>query len=112
MPMARSAVLAGRTAADLVRNVLIVVLMIAVGYAVGFRFTGGPAGALASIVVVAALLREISRSSRASFASSSVIFASLSSSSARRLSFAARSDATCVRSTAASSGTPDVPDTP
>ena len=40
------------------------------------------------------LLREISRSSRASFASSSVIFASLSSSSARRLSFAARSDAT------------------
>ena len=54
IPMARSAVLAGRTAADLVRNVLIVVLMIGVGYAVGFRFTGGPAGALASIVVVAA----------------------------------------------------------
>jgi ABC transporter DrrB family efflux protein len=54
MPMARSAVLAGRTAADLVRNVLIVALMIVVGYAVGFRFTGGPAGALASVVVVAA----------------------------------------------------------
>jgi ABC transporter DrrB family efflux protein len=54
IPMARSAVLAGRTAADLVRNVLIVVLMIGVGYAVGFRFTGGVAGALASIVVVAA----------------------------------------------------------
>jgi ABC transporter DrrB family efflux protein len=54
IPMARSAVLAGRTAADLVRNVLIVVLMIGVGYAVGFRFTGGLAGALASIVVVAA----------------------------------------------------------
>jgi ABC transporter DrrB family efflux protein len=54
MPMARSAVLAGRTAADLVRNVLIVVLMIVVGYAVGFRFTGGPGGALASVVVVAA----------------------------------------------------------
>jgi ABC transporter DrrB family efflux protein len=54
LPMARSAVLAGRTAADLVRNVLIVVLMIGVGYAVGFRFTGGAAGALASIVVVAA----------------------------------------------------------
>ena len=54
IPMARSAVLAGRTAADLVRNVLIVVLMIGVGYAVGFRFTGGPAGALASVVVVAA----------------------------------------------------------
>jgi ABC transporter DrrB family efflux protein len=54
MPMARSAVLAGRTAADLVRNVLIVVLMIVVGYAVGFRFTGGPGGALASVIVVAA----------------------------------------------------------
>jgi ABC transporter DrrB family efflux protein len=54
IPMARSAVLAGRTAADLVRNVLIVVLMIGVGYAVGFRFTGGPAGALASVIVVAA----------------------------------------------------------
>jgi ABC transporter DrrB family efflux protein len=54
MPMARSAVLAGRTAADLVRNVLIVALMIVVGYAVGFRFTGGAAGALASVAVVAA----------------------------------------------------------
>jgi ABC-2 type transport system permease protein/oleandomycin transport system permease protein len=54
MPMARSAVLAGRTAADLVRNVLIVFLMIVIGYAVGFRFHGGVAGAIASIAVVAA----------------------------------------------------------
>jgi ABC transporter DrrB family efflux protein len=54
MPMARSAVLSGRTAADLVRNVLIVLLMIVIGYAVGFRFHGGVAGALASIAVVAA----------------------------------------------------------
>ena len=54
MPMARSAVLAGRTVADLVRNVLIIGLMIAVGYAVGFRFHGGVAGAVACIVVVAA----------------------------------------------------------
>jgi ABC transporter DrrB family efflux protein len=52
--MARSAVLAGRTAADLVRNVLIVFLMIVIGYAVGFRFHGGVAGAIASIAVVAA----------------------------------------------------------
>jgi hypothetical protein len=37
MPMARSAVPAGRTAADLVRNILIMWLMIAVGYLVGFR---------------------------------------------------------------------------
>jgi ABC-type multidrug transport system permease subunit len=35
--MARSAVLAGRTAADLVRNVFVVALMAAVGFAVGFR---------------------------------------------------------------------------
>src|SRR6185312_12615665 len=37
MPMARSAVLLGRTIADLVRNVLIIGLMIVVGYLVGFR---------------------------------------------------------------------------
>jgi ABC transporter DrrB family efflux protein len=54
MPMARSAVLAGRTVADLVRNILIIFLMIAVGYLVGFRFLGGVAGAIACIAVVAA----------------------------------------------------------
>ena len=54
MPMARSAVLLGRTLADLVRNVVIIVIMIGVGYAVGFRFTGGAAGALACIAVVTA----------------------------------------------------------
>jgi ABC transporter DrrB family efflux protein len=54
MPMARSAVLAGRTIADLVRNILIIGLMIAVGYLVGFRFHGGVAGAVASIAVVTA----------------------------------------------------------
>src|SRR5215210_3992140 len=37
LPMARSAVLAGRTVADLVRNVFVVALMAAVGFAVGFR---------------------------------------------------------------------------
>ena len=54
MPMARSAVLLGRTVADLVRNILITGLMIAVGYLVGFRFHGGVAGAVACIAVVAA----------------------------------------------------------
>ena len=54
MPIARSAVLAGRTVADLVRNILIIGLMIAVGYAVGFRFHGGAAGAIGCIAVVAA----------------------------------------------------------
>jgi ABC-2 type transport system permease protein/oleandomycin transport system permease protein len=37
LPMARSAVLAGRTVADLVRNVFVVILMVGIGYAVGFR---------------------------------------------------------------------------
>ena len=37
LPMARSAVLAGRTVADLVRNVLVVILMVIVGFAVGYR---------------------------------------------------------------------------
>jgi len=37
LPMARSAVLAGRTTADLARNVFVVALITAVGYAVGFR---------------------------------------------------------------------------
>jgi ABC-2 type transport system ATP-binding protein len=54
MPMARPAVLAGRTLADLVRNTLVICLMIVVGYAVGFRFHGGVAGAVACIAVVAA----------------------------------------------------------
>jgi ABC transporter DrrB family efflux protein len=54
MPMARSAVLIGRTAADLVRNVLIVLLMIGVGYAVGFRFHAGIAQAAAAVAVVTA----------------------------------------------------------
>src|SRR6266536_3391713 len=36
LPMARSAVLAGRTLADLARNVFVALLMVAVGFAVGF----------------------------------------------------------------------------
>jgi len=37
LPMARSAVLAGRTLADLVRNVFVILIMVAVGFAVGWR---------------------------------------------------------------------------
>jgi ABC-2 type transport system permease protein/oleandomycin transport system permease protein len=54
MPMARSAVLVGRTTADLVRNVLIVVLMIVVGYIIGFDFQAGVAQALGCIALVSA----------------------------------------------------------
>jgi ABC transporter DrrB family efflux protein len=54
MPMARSAVLAGRTVADLARNIAVIFLMIAVGYLAGFRFHGGIAAAAGCITVVAA----------------------------------------------------------
>jgi len=50
LPMARSAVLTGRTIADLIRNVFVVLLMLVVGFMVGFRihtnFFGMVAGAL------------------------------------------------------------------
>jgi ABC-2 type transport system permease protein/oleandomycin transport system permease protein len=52
LPMARSAVLAGRTLADLVRNVLVVALMLIVGTLVGFRFMGGPWADALGIVLV------------------------------------------------------------
>jgi ABC transporter DrrB family efflux protein len=45
MPIARSAVLLGRLGADLVRLLITVIIMIGVGYAVGFRFRGGVGGA-------------------------------------------------------------------
>src|SRR5437588_792983 len=54
MPMTRSAVLIGRTVADLVRNVLIIGLMIVVGYLIGFRFHAGVPEAIASIAIVSA----------------------------------------------------------
>lgn len=40
LPMARSAVLAGRVLADLVRNIGVVLLMVGVGFLVGFRIEG------------------------------------------------------------------------
>jgi ABC-type multidrug transport system permease subunit len=52
--MARSAVLVGRTVADLLRNVVIIGLMIIVGYVIGFRFRAGIPDALASVAVVSA----------------------------------------------------------
>jgi ABC-2 type transport system permease protein len=38
LPMARSAVLAGRTIADLVRNIMVVAMMVFVGFLVGFDY--------------------------------------------------------------------------
>jgi ABC-2 type transport system permease protein/oleandomycin transport system permease protein len=52
LPMARSAVLAGRTSADLVRNVFVLALVSAVGFAVGFRVHTDALGFLAGLVLV------------------------------------------------------------
>jgi hypothetical protein len=52
--MARIAVLGGRTAADLARNLLVVAVMTGVGFAAGFRSPHGAGGLLAArgLVVV------------------------------------------------------------
>jgi ABC-2 type transport system permease protein len=55
LPMARSAVLAGRTTADLAKNLILVTIVIGVGYLVGFRFMNGLLGALGVIVLVLAV---------------------------------------------------------
>ena len=47
--MARSALLVGRIAADTVRNVLVVLLTVGMGYAVGFRFSSSAGRAVAMV---------------------------------------------------------------
>ena len=54
LPVAGGAVLAGRVAADAVRNLFVVALMIAVGAAVVFRFHAGLAAALAAVALAVA----------------------------------------------------------
>lgn len=51
LPIPASAVLAGRVAADALRNLFVVGLMIAVGAATGFRFHAGAAAAAAAVAV-------------------------------------------------------------
>ena len=51
MPMARSAVLNGRLVADTIRVAFTVVVILAVGYAVGFRFENGVVPALLMVVL-------------------------------------------------------------
>jgi ABC transporter DrrB family efflux protein len=51
MPMARSAVLAGRLVADTGRMFITIMIIIGVGYAVGFRFTNGFGNAVAMVVL-------------------------------------------------------------
>jgi ABC transporter DrrB family efflux protein len=51
LPMARSAVLAGRTLSDAVRNAFVVVLMTGVGFLVGFRPSGAPLALLGALLL-------------------------------------------------------------
>ena len=59
LPMARSAVLAGRTLADVVVNLFGVIIVIAVGYVVGFRFSTSVPEVLYGVVL---LLLSVTRS--------------------------------------------------
>jgi ABC transporter DrrB family efflux protein len=52
LAMARSAVLAGRTLADALRNLFVIVLMIAVGFAVGFHLHTNVAELIAAVGVL------------------------------------------------------------
>jgi ABC-2 type transport system permease protein/oleandomycin transport system permease protein len=51
MPMARSAVLAGRLVADTARMFVTIVIVVGVGYAVGFRFQNGAGLAVAMVAL-------------------------------------------------------------
>jgi ABC transporter DrrB family efflux protein len=54
LPITSGAVLGGRVAADALRNLFVVGLMIAVAAAIGFRFHAGPTAALAAVVLAVA----------------------------------------------------------
>jgi ABC transporter DrrB family efflux protein len=51
MPMARSAVLAGRLTADTIRMTVTILIIVGVGYAVGFRFENGVGPAILMILL-------------------------------------------------------------
>ena len=51
MPMARSAVLAGRLVADTSRMLVTILIIVGVGYAVGFRFQNGVLAAIAMVAL-------------------------------------------------------------
>ena len=51
MPMARSAVLTGRLLADTLRMLVTILIVLAVGYAVGFRFSNGALPAIAMVAL-------------------------------------------------------------
>ena len=52
LPMARSAVLIGRTLADIARNVFVITLMVIVGFLVGFRVHTNAIGLIAGVALM------------------------------------------------------------
>jgi ABC-2 type transport system permease protein/oleandomycin transport system permease protein len=52
LPMARSAVLAGRTTADVIRNIFVMILLTAIGFAVGFRIGTNIGEYIAGVVLL------------------------------------------------------------
>ncbi len=52
LPMSRSAVLLGRTMTDALRNVFVILLMLLVGVAVGFRIHGGVLASVGAIALI------------------------------------------------------------
>jgi ABC-2 type transport system permease protein len=54
LPMARTAVLAGRTVADLFRSILALTVMVGLGLAVGFRFHNGALPIISAMLLVLA----------------------------------------------------------
>lgn len=51
LPIARSAVLAGRTLADLIRSSIVLTIMLVIGYLIGFRPATSFSGVLAGLVI-------------------------------------------------------------
>ncbi len=52
LPMARSAFLTGRVFSDTARYIVLLLIMVGVGYAIGFRFEAGTASAVAGIALI------------------------------------------------------------
>jgi ABC-2 type transport system permease protein len=53
LPMSRAAVVTGRTLSDAIRNVVVILIMLTAGYAIGFRFQDGILSAVELVAVVA-----------------------------------------------------------
>lgn len=60
LPMSRAAVLAGRTLADSIRNIFVILLIIIVGYIIGFRFQDGLFHAIGAVAVAVAFGHAVS----------------------------------------------------